>query len=200
MARALQSFEALERVTAPAALPISVAEVKEQLRIEHSDDDDLIYRLISAAVAFTDVQGALGKAIITQTWRQWVSANPGEVYLMVKPVQSLTAVKYYDTNGALQTATLADYETFGTANSRYVKPASGKTWPTTQARPDAIALEYTTGYGASASAVPETIRHGLMMLIGHWYENRESSTTDRLESVPFGFAEMIGSERATWYG
>jgi uncharacterized phiE125 gp8 family phage protein len=104
MARALQSFEALEIVTAPAALPISVAEVKAQMRVEHSDDDDLIYRLITAAVAFTDVQGALGKAIITQTWRQWTAANPGEVYLLVKPVQSLTAVKYYDTSGVLQKA------------------------------------------------------------------------------------------------
>jgi uncharacterized phiE125 gp8 family phage protein len=200
MARALQSFEALERVTAPAALPISVAEVKAQMRVEHSDDDDLIYRLITTAVAFTDVQGALGKAIITQTWRQWTAANPGEVYLLVKPVQSLTAVKYYDTSGVLQTATLADFDLLGTANSKYVKPATGKAWPSTQARPDAIALEYSSGYGATAASIPETIRHGLMMLVAHWYENRESSTTDNLQSVPFGFAEMIGSERATWYG
>ena len=54
-------------VTTPAAEPITVSDAKKQMRIEHSDDVALIARLINTAIAFVDVRGALGKAMITQT-------------------------------------------------------------------------------------------------------------------------------------
>jgi len=200
MANPLQSFQALERVAAPATTPITLAEAKAQMRVETSDDDALITRLIAAAVAFTDGQGALGKAMITQTWRQWVGNNPNEIQLAMLPVASVTAVKYYDTDGALQTATLADFEVFGTSTYKYIKPASGKSWPVAQTRSDAIAVEYTAGYGDATTDIPDTLRHALLMLIAHWYENRENSTMDKLESTPFGFDEMINIERGNWYG
>ena len=200
MANALQSFQALERIAAPATTPITLVEAKAQMRVETSDDDTLITRLIAAAVAFTDGQGALGKAMITQTWRQWVGNNPNEIQLAMLPVASVTAVKYYDTDGALQTATLADFEVFGISTYKYIKPASGKSWPVAQTRSDAIAVEYTTGYGAATTDIPDTLRHALLMLVAHWYENRENSTMDKLESTPFGFDEMINIERGNWYG
>ena len=56
-----------ELITAPAAEPVTVTDAKKQMLIEHSDDDALIARLISVAVNFVDVCGALGEAIITQT-------------------------------------------------------------------------------------------------------------------------------------
>jgi hypothetical protein len=40
----------LVRVTAPAALPISVAEAKAQMRVEGNDDDTIIERLVNAAL------------------------------------------------------------------------------------------------------------------------------------------------------
>ena len=48
-------------VTTPAAEPITVSDTKKQMRIEHSDDDALIARLINTAIAFVDVREALGK-------------------------------------------------------------------------------------------------------------------------------------------
>ena len=200
MASPLQSFQSLERAAAPATTPITLVEAKAQMRVETTDDDTLITRLIAAAVAFTDGQGALGKAMITQTWRQWAGNNPSEIQLAMLPVASVTAVKYYDSDGTLQTATLADFEVFGTSTYKYIKPISGKSWPVAQTRSDAVAIEYTTGYGDATTDVPDTLRHALLMLVAHWYENRENSTLDRLESTPFGFDEMINIERGNWYG
>jgi len=60
-----------ELITAPAAEPVTVTDAKKQMRIEHSDDDALIARLINVAIGFVDVRGALGKAMITQTWGEW---------------------------------------------------------------------------------------------------------------------------------
>jgi uncharacterized phiE125 gp8 family phage protein len=146
------------------------------------------------------VQGALGKGMITQTWGQWLSPNPSTVYLSLGPVQSVSAIKYYDVDGALQTATLADFNVFGTPNRISVSPKSGKAWPVTQMRDDAIKIEYVIGYGSTSSSVPETVRHALMMLVAHWYDMRETSTEKQMYDLPFGFTDMIGIERNTWYG
>ena len=62
-----------ELITAPAVEPITVTDAKKQMRIEHSDDDALIARLINVAIGFVDVRGALGKAMITQTLGEWLA-------------------------------------------------------------------------------------------------------------------------------
>ena len=190
----------LVRVTAPSASPISLAEAKAQMRVEGNDDDIVIQRLIDSAVAFVDAQGVLGFAMITQTWAQWLSPNPGTVQLSLGPVQSVSAVKYYDVDGVLQTATLSDFNVFGTPNRITVSPKAGKAWPVTQTRDDAIKIEYVVGYGATSASVPQTVRHALMMLVAHWYENRETSSEKQMLDMPYGFSEMIGIERNQWYG
>lgn len=190
----------LVRVTAPAALPISVAEAKAQMRVEGNDDDTIIERLVNAAVSFVDVQGVLGRAMITQTWGEWLAPNPSTVLLSLGPVQSVSAIKYYDIDGVLQTATLADFNVFGTPNRITITPKTGKAWPVTQTRDDAIKIEYVIGYGASSTSVPQTVRHALLMLVAHWYENRETTQEKQMQDLPYGFMEMMNIERNSWYG
>lgn len=190
----------IELVTAPAAEPITTAEVKAQMRIEHSDDDTLIERLVDTAINFVDVTGSLGKAMITQTWGEWFPPNPGVVSLALGPVQSVSAIKYYDTDNAIQTATLSDFYVLGPSSNTTIKPKAGKSWPTTFTRDDAIKVEYVIGYGNAASDVPDSVRHALMMLVAHLYENRELSADRAMAEVPFGFDAMIDRERASWYG
>lgn len=201
MIKPLADHDALELLEAPATTPVTAAEVKEQLRIEHTDDDALIARLINVAVAYTDVQGALGHAMITQKWGQWVDGTPPQtVKLLLGPLIAVTAVKYYDTSGTLQTDTLSNYEIFGTEFSSTIGPKEGFAWPVTQDRPDAIRIEYTIGYGSASTDIPETLRHALMMLIGHWYDNRETTMMDELSNVPYGFDALMDMHRRCWYG
>lgn len=201
MVKPLADHDALELLEAPATTPVTLTEVKDQLRVEHTDDDTLINRLISVAVAYTDVQGALGHAMITQKWGQWVNSTPPQtVKLLLGPLIAVTAVKYYDANGTLQTDTLSNYEIFGTEFSSTIGPKEGFAWPVTQDRPDAIRIEYTIGYGSATTDIPETLRHALMMLIGHWYDNRETTMMDELSSVPYGFDALMDMHRRAWYG
>ena len=201
MVKPLADHDALELLEAPATTPVTLTEVKDQLRIEHTDDDTLINRLINVAVAYTDVQGALGHAMITQKWGQWVNSTPPQtVKLLLGPLIAVTAVKYYDANGTLQTDTLSNYEIFGTEFSSTIGPKEGFAWPVTQDRPDAIRIEYTIGYGSATTDIPETLRHALMMLIGHWYDNRETTMMDELSNVPYGFDALMDMHRRAWYG
>lgn len=191
----------VERVTAPTADPVSVAEAKSHLRVEHSDDDLLIYRLIETAVAYVDVRGALGKAMITQTWAEWFAPNPSELVLSLGPVQSVSGISYYDTDNALQTATLSDFYVLGPSTRTVMKPKPGYAWPTTFTRDDAIKVEYVIGYGDSYTDVPSTVRHAILMLVSHYYENRELEVVGvNTKTLPFGFEALIDNERASFYG
>ena len=191
----------VQRVTAPTADPVSVAEAKSHLRVEHSDDDVLIQRLIDTAVAFVDVRGALGKAMITQTWAEWFAPNPAEIVLSLGPVQSVSSISYYDADNALQTATLSNFFVLGPSTRTVVKPKAGYAWPTTFTRDDAIKVQYVIGYGDSDTDVPSTVRHAILMLVSHYYENRELEVVGvNTKTLPFGFQALIDNERASFYG
>jgi len=191
----------VERVTAPTEQPVTVADAKRHLRVEHSDDDLLIQRLIETAVAFVDVKGALGKAMITQTWAEWFAPNPSEIILSLGPVQSVSSISYYDTDNALQTATLSNFYVLGPSTRTVIKPKSGYTWPTTFTRDDAIKVQYVIGYGDSFTDVPSNVRHAILMLVSHYYENRENELIGTIsKTIPFGFEALIDSERSSFYG
>ena len=198
----LSRSNALALVTAPAAEPISTTDAKQQMRVEHSDDDMLIARLVGVAIRTVDAEGMLGAAMISQTWGESFGKSPGTVPLAMGPVQSVSAVKYYDADNALQTATLSDFDVLGPSNQTIVRPKPGKTWPSPlYDRDDAIQIQYVCGYGDAASDVPQTVRHALLMLVAHWYENREPELVGSIsKTIPFGFADLLNLERAEWYG
>lgn len=190
----------LQRTSAPAVAPVSLVDAKLHLRVDNTAEDDLITALIEAAVSHLDAQGVLGRAIITQSWAQWVGQSPGSVRLLVGPFQSLTSVEYYDSDNALQTATLTDFETRLDGDFVIVKPKTGFAWPGAYSRDDAIKITYVAGYGNAGSDVPQSIRQAILLLVGHWYENRMAVSEASLKEVPLAVDALIGIERVGWYG
>jgi uncharacterized phiE125 gp8 family phage protein len=153
-------------VTGPAAEPVSLAEAKRFLRIDHSDDDGIVQSLVKAARQ--RVEARTGRALMSQNWRIVLDAWPwgGRVALPLLPAQAVTAVRVHDAFGVAQSFTVPVYNLVqGTEPP--VLDASAVPGP---GRPrDGIEIDVTAGYGANAADVPEPIRQAMRLMIAHAY-------------------------------
>lgn len=159
--------------TAAAATPVSVAELKAHANIEIDDDDDLLADIVKAAT--NETERYLWRQLVTATFTLTLDKLPPTddfIELPRPPLASVTHVKYYDTSNVLQTFSADSWdEDISCEPGRiYVDRSVG--WPSTYYRRNAVTIEYTAGYGA-ASAVPQAIRTGILMLASHRYEHRE---------------------------
>ena len=190
------------RTVAPAVTPVSLVEAKAQLRVDTSDDDTLITALIDAATEHLDgYTGMLGRALITQTWRQQLPRFPsrGEtIGLEVGPVQSIASIAYFDADNVQQVLAASVYVLLEDESGPLVMLQVNQSWPATFAREDAVTVTYVAGYGDTGSDVPAGIRQAMLLLIGAWYENREQtvigvSVTDL--PMPVGIDALLTNHR-----
>ena len=182
-------------VTAPATLPVTLAEAKAQCRVDHSDEDALLNRLIGAATAYLDGRtGILGRCLITQTWELVLDGFPADaIEIPLGPVQSVVSVTYVDTAGGTQTVAASDYYVDTSSLSAWVAPEI--TWPQTLQAPNVMRVQFVAGYGAAPANVPEPIRHAILLLVGHWYQHRETVSPGPTASVPMAFDALIAPFR-----
>jgi len=160
-------------VTAPATEPVTLTEAKAHCRVDYTDDDTLITSLIVAAREYCEE--ITRRAFITQTWDYKKDRFKGdEIDLPKGPLISVTSVKYIDNTGTEQTLATSEYDvrTY-TSEQGEIGLAFSKFWPVVRAVDDAVTIRFVAGYGA-ASDVPQAIKQAMLMLIAHWYENRES--------------------------
>lgn len=158
--------------TPPLVEPISVSEIREYLRLEESADDALLATLITAARQWAERY--TGRAFITQGWRLWEHCWPQQgdsVELPHPQLIAVTAVTVYDDsdNAVIWNASNYLIDT-ADAPGRLVRRISAE-WPLATRASNAIAIDYTAGYGAAAD-VPEPIRLAIRQLAVAWYENR----------------------------
>lgn len=163
-------------VTPPASEPVTTAEAKLWLRVEHSADDDLIAELVTAARQKVEQQ--TGLAMITQTWRMSLDEFPcWEIELPRSPLQSVSSVTYVDHDGVTQTVSASDYAVDASIRPGTVEPAYGEAWPSARCQPNSVQVTFVAGYG-SASAVPAPIKAAIKLTVASLYENRGEASAD----------------------
>ena len=101
-------------LTGPSLEPVTLAEMKLWLKIDGSEDDNVINALIVSARL--SVEAVTKRILITQSWRvvldEW--RQGGLIRLPTGPLQSVTAARVYDAAGA---ATSVPVSTFLVDNS-----------------------------------------------------------------------------------
>lgn len=160
---------------APPGTLVTLAEAKAHCRVDDADSDALLNSLIAAAESYLDgYSGVLGRALLKQTWEQKLAEFATRMSLKVGIASAIVSVHYFDAANADQTLSPTVYQMLTDEIGSYLTLAAGQSWPATYAREDAVTIQWEAGYGAAAANVPQAIRQAMLLLIGHWHENREA--------------------------
>jgi len=181
--------------TAASAEPVTAAEVKLNARVAHSVEDTLIASWIKAARKLAeDYQH---RSYVQQVYRMAYDSFPDTCIDFPRPpLISVGSVKYYDTDDAETVFSSSNY--FVDTNSEVGRLSLnyGITWPTVVLRPiNAVIIEFTAGYGADASAVPDSVKNAIYLYCTHMYENRDAESG----SVPKEFYDLLRPDRMAVY-
>lgn len=199
-----QTLIACVLVTPPTSEPVTVAECKEHLRIEHDLDDALLALYVTAARRW--IETYTQRQIMLADWRLDLEAFPREIVLPWPTLQAVTSITYTDLDGVPQTLAATEYQvSFDTAPAR-IKPAYSKAWPSARSGhgietgpPEvriysAVRVAFRSGYGTLAD-VPEEIKTAIKQMTGHWYNYREPVVEGRPMPVPMHFESLLSHYR-----
>lgn len=186
------------QTTAPAALPVTLAELKAHLRVTSADEDDYIEAVLATAIGEIDGGGLLGRAMISAGYTLTTGRASGDIELEIGPAQSLTAISFELSDGSTSAASITDFKIVSDGERAFVRGP----WPSNlDDRPDAIRVEYVAGFGPSAEDVPAPLRHAVKLLAAHRFEVREEVVIGTIvAAVPMGVERILNLYRVRWFG
>lgn len=165
---------AIDVVTAPTALPVTVAELRDWLRLNGTAEDDQLELLLWAAVERFEADTR--RPVLETEYRQWCSRWPcsGKVVLGRGGITEVTSVGKLLANDTLAAVTgwRADVRT---PPARVILPPGLVAATADDGRPvePAGCVLFTAGW-ANAAAVPKAVKVAVRLLAAHWYEHREA--------------------------
>lgn len=190
-----------KRVTAPAVQLISTIEAKAHCRLDEADSsyDTLVDGFVEAAIGHLDGHaGIMGRCLINQVWQVWFD---GWAQCWRLPFPDVSAVTVTVTTEAGSTSTVgsSNYLLLEDDIGAYIRFDDDYVPPTSDlADVRAWNVQLTAGYGVAAADVPRPIRIGALLLIGHWFHNREAVNIGNITSeLPMGAQALIAPYRRT---
>ena len=157
-------------ITAPAVEPVTVSELKSQLRITGTSQDTMLLALTKSARQ--NVEDYLRYSLISATWELYLDSFPkaGEcLWIQKVPVTAITTLTY-NLNGTM-TALTENTDFVSDFNSKPCRlfEAYGKSWPSARNIRNSVVVRFVSGY-ANAAAVPDLIKQEILMIAATMYE------------------------------
>lgn len=185
--------------TAPTSEPVSLADAKNHLRVDDdvTEDDALIAGLVTAARE--EFENQADRTLFTTTYRLVLDAWPSSYIITLPrpPLVSVTSIVYTDDEDNATTLSSSDYIVDVDAWPGRIVLRSSASWPSVTLREaGGIVITYVAGY-ASTSNVPQRHKQAILMLVGHWYENREAVATSGAvpKSYPMAWDAIVAAAR-----
>lgn len=202
--RQLYDGWAVSLVTAPEIEPVDIATAKLHCRIDSSAEDTILAQYISAAREHCEK--ITGLSFITQEWDFWLATWPrsDRIRLPFPPLQGLEFLKFTDLTETVSVVSPSIYVVQNGVRPAEVSLRFGQIWPPTPLSPSwPVNARFTSGFGDDADSVPIAIRQAILMLVGHWYENREGVMTGRSVTsveVQLGIDRLLAPYRVSQHG
>jgi uncharacterized phiE125 gp8 family phage protein len=216
----LYPFKGHKQTAAPSAEPVTAAELRTWLEETTTGLPDATANSLITA-SREAIEEYAGLAMITQTWilvydrwpstrsLWWDGVRQGAIsevdgasadtalILPRYPLQSVDGVNVYATDGtatAVSVSTTFDVDVYQKPGRMALK--YGKTWPIAGRPINGVEITYISGYGNTASDVPEALKIAIKMMAGHLYAHRGDgcSTEDALNQS--GALSMVNKFKA----
>lgn len=176
---------------------LSLADAKSHLRVDHSDEDDLITAYIGAAVEVCEqfCENSLQRTSYT------ITADTLLKFMQLPNLKfmEISSVKYYDSTDTEQTVDAGAYR-LDQNTARLVFPSGAPSVNSTD-HPGGVSITVTAGYdiagtGATANRVPPSaLIHAVKLILGHLYESRQDVTDFQKYELPLGAMRLMGPYR-----
>lgn len=169
-------------VNNPSTKVVSVDDIKAQLRIDSSDENDLLGYYIDAA---TDMaENYCNRHFITHQYKLYFNEKVDKASLIfpnctLEEADSNKPVNWVDENGAAQSSDKAYIDAFSNPSLVYLS----SDFPGTTLKDNSANTFYfwfNTGYGSASSDVPEAIKQAIKLIVADMYYFRE----DRKRQFP----------------
>lgn len=189
-------------ITPPAIQPVTLTDAKLHLRVDHDDEDTLIESLIRAATEHLDGwTGVLGRCLVEQVWRQDHDRFARQMCIPLGPVIVVQSITWRDPVGQLHTVPSSSYDLrIDEAGNAMVRFDADYVFPANLHESRAVAITFKGGYANNpgppeTSTLPDPLKIAILLLIGHWYQNREAISAAGMASLPFAVEALIAPYR-----
>jgi uncharacterized phiE125 gp8 family phage protein len=184
------------RTVAPTILPVTLDEAKKHCEIDDDAQNAKVNAWVLAATAVAE--SVTNRGLMTQTWKLLLDDFADDISLpMAAPLQSVTSVKYYDTDGVQQTLATTVYRIDTDSEPGRVVLKPDQSWPSIQSgRGQAVEIIYVCGW--TDGNVPDGIKHAVLLLVGSYSEHREAVTDVTPNVLPFGVSALLDPHAVYW--
>ncbi len=177
--------------TAPPDEPVTLSEIKDHLRIEHSEHDTMLQGLIQASREY--VEDITSRALVEQTRTAYYRDWPLEKFSLPGfPLRSVNSVKYTDVDGTTNTFDSSNYEVVTAKEPGEVVLGYSKTWPSATLLHESypIQVEFVCGYEPTSDSppdytknVPESIKNAIKLDVEIRYDRPPADYAEKIKSV-----------------
>lgn len=158
---------------AEAALPLAALKAHLRLGTGFGDEDlqdEVLLRALRAAIAA--IEARTGKAMLSRGFRLRLTAwrDPAGQPLPVAPVNSVTAVTYFNAAATPSLLDPARWRLVIDTHRPQLAPASALLPPVPTG--GAVEIDFIAGFGADWADVPADLAQAVLILAAHLYERR----------------------------
>ena len=180
----------VERIADAKAEAVSLDEARKQCRILGTDDDDTLRIYIEAAR--NHVESLTKNALIEGTYAFYFESFQA-CFNIYSPIVSITSFEYKTTsNIGTYAGTTADYH-FNAGQGLIT--LGDDALSDLYAQSNAIKITAVTGQ-PNIGLVKGDIKLAMLLMIGHWHENREDASVVQLYDIPNGSKNLLAPYRA----
>lgn len=204
----------LRLVSAGTGEPITLEEARQHVRVDGDTtsesidlpEDKLLPIYITAAREHAE--NCTGLILTDALYELRVVVRQAEgfchygdaIELPVAPVAEVVSIEYQSQDGTDQHLDATSFVFDDHPRRPSVRPVYGQAWPRTRDWLSPIRIRFRGAYTTSDSPpvpVPAAIKQAMLMLVGHWYGNREAAVLagQQLFEAPLAVTALLNLQR-----